>query len=80
MSMYKLVTGLVGLLLAGAVAMVLMGGGSEVKAQLAPVVTPDNRADAGPVNWGCAQEPWPFGCQWRERPVRRIIIRGPRPV
>jgi hypothetical protein len=38
------------------------------------------RLDARPLNWGCAQEPWPYGCQWRAHPVKRIIIRGLRPA
>jgi hypothetical protein len=38
------------------------------------------RLDAGPLNWACAQEPWPYGYQWRAHPVKRIIIRGSRPA
>lgn len=30
-----------------------------------------------PVVSACPVEPWPFGCQWRERP--RKVIRGSRP-
>jgi hypothetical protein len=29
--------------------------------------------------WACAQEPWPYGCQWRT-PTKRVIIRAPRPI
>ena len=32
------------------------------------------RLDVRPLNWGCAQEPWPHGCQWRAHPVKRIMI------
>jgi hypothetical protein len=75
MSMSKLVAGLVGFLLSAVVVTVLIGVGTEVKAQLAPVVVQNNRPDAVPS--GCAQEPWPYGCQWRT-PMKRIYIRGPR--
>ena len=30
------------------------------------------------VNWACPREPWPYGCQWREPPARKVI-RGSRP-
>jgi hypothetical protein len=77
---HKIVTGLVGLVLSVAVVTVLVGVDTEVKAELAPVAATDNRLDARPLNWGCAQEPWPYGCQWRAQPVKRITIRGPRPA
>ena len=41
---------------------------------------PDARSakpDPSPVVSACPAEPWPFGCQWRERP--RKVIRGSRP-
>jgi hypothetical protein len=73
--MYKLVTGLVGLALAAVVVTFLIGAGTEVKAQLAPVIYQKDRTDV--VSSGCAPEPWPYGCQWRA-PVKRVFIRGPR--
>ena len=73
--MYKLVTGLIGLALAAVVVVALAGVGSEVKAQLAPVIYQKDRLDA--VSSGCAKEPWPYGCQWRA-PVKRVFLRGPR--
>jgi hypothetical protein len=76
MSMSKLFAGLAGVLLSAAVVTILIGVGTEVKAQLAPAFVQDNRPD--PVPSGCAQEPWPYGCQWRA-PVKRVFIRGPRP-
>ena len=76
----KFVTGLVGLALSVAVVTVLVGVDTEVKAELAPVAATDNRSDARPLDWGCAQEPWPYGCQWRAQPVKRVIIRGSRPA
>src|SRR4051794_41858479 len=63
--MYKLVTGLIGLALAAVVFVALAGVGSEVKAQLAPVIYQKDRLDG--ISSGCAQEPWPYGCQWRGR-------------
>jgi len=50
------------------------------KAELAPVAATDNRPDTHPLSSGCAQEPWPYGCQWQAQPVKRIIIRNPRPA
>ena len=41
--MYKLVTGLIGLALAAVVVVALAGVGSEVKAQLAPVIYQKDR-------------------------------------
>ena len=80
MSMYKLVTGLVGLVLSAALLTVVAGLGTVVKAELAPVASTDDRPDTRSLGSGCAQEPWPYGCQWRAQPVKRIIIRGSRPV
>jgi hypothetical protein len=77
---HKFITGLVGLVLSVAVVTVLVGIDTEVKAELAPVAATDSRLDARPLNWACAQEPWPYGCQWRAHPVKRIIIRSSRPA
>jgi hypothetical protein len=41
---------------------------------------PDARSakpDPRPVVSACPAEPWPFGCQWRER--SRKVMRGSRP-
>ena len=35
------------------------------------------KADPRPVVSACPAEPWPFGCQWRER--SRKVIRASRP-
>jgi hypothetical protein len=78
MSVYKLVVGLVGLLLASAVVVSAVVGVATVFA--APVAAQDNHSDASPSNWGCAPEPWPYGCQWRAQPVKRIMIRRLRPA
>ena len=76
MSVYKLVVGLVGLLLASAVVVSAVVG----VATTAPVAAQDNHSDASPSSWGCAPEPWPYGCQWRAQPVTRIMICGLRPA
>jgi hypothetical protein len=72
MSVYKISAGIVGLVLAAAVLIAVVGVATVFAA---PVAATDNRPDAVPS--GCAQEPWPYGCQWRT-PVKRIFIRGPR--
>jgi hypothetical protein len=38
------------------------------------------KPDVAPVKWACPHEPWPYGCQWREPPVRKKVIRGSRPT
>jgi hypothetical protein len=78
MSVYKLVVGLVGLLLASAVVVSAVVGVATIFA--APVAAQDNHSGASPSSWGCAPEPWPYGCQWRAQPVTRIMIRGLRPA
>ena len=80
MSMYKLVTGLVGLVLSAAVLTVVAGVGTVVKAELAPVASTDDLPDTRPLGLGCAQEPWPYRCHWRAQTVKRIIIRDSRPI
>jgi hypothetical protein len=75
MSVYKFVMGLVGLVLAAAVLIAVVGVATVFAA---PVAVQENSLSASPSSWGCAQEPWPYGCQWRA-PVKRVFIRGPRP-
>jgi hypothetical protein len=31
------------------------------------------------LSFACPKEPWPYGCQWREPPTRRVT-RGSRPA
>jgi hypothetical protein len=31
------------------------------------------------LSFSCPKEPWPYGCQWREPPTRRVT-RGSRPA
>jgi hypothetical protein len=30
------------------------------------------KPDIRPVSSACPQEPWPYGCQWRSPPARRV--------
>jgi len=70
--------GLVGLALAAVVVTVLVAVGGEVRAELAPAIAKDNAASATPsFSSGCLQAPWPYGCQWRSAPAKRIV-RGAR--
>lgn len=80
MSVCRLVAGLVGLALAGGVVTVLVAVGSEVRAELAPAIAKDDAAsETRPLSSGCLQAPWPYGCQWRSTPAKRIV-RGARPT
>jgi hypothetical protein len=36
------------------------------------------KPEAGPVTSACPQEPWPYGCQWRSPPARKVY-RSSRP-
>jgi hypothetical protein len=40
-------------------------------------VTGNNAART--LSFACPKEPWPYGCQWREPPTRRVT-RGSRPA
>jgi hypothetical protein len=80
MSVCRLMAGLVGLALAAVVVTVLVAVGGEVRAELAPAIAKDNAASATPsFSSGCLQAPWPYGCQWRSAPAKRIV-RGARPT
>ena len=77
MSVYKLGAAVAATVLCVAVVTALAGAGPEgptaaspeVKAQ--PVAAKGAPVDVRPVEAACPQEPWPFGCQWRE-PTRRV--------
>jgi hypothetical protein len=75
MSVYKISAGIVGLVLAAAVLIAVVGVATVFAAPAGGQAT---RPDNSPTSWGCAQEPWPYGCEWRAQPVKRILIRGPR--
>lgn len=78
--------------LAVAAVTALAAGNPDVKTDLAAAVQADiapsakgDRSDVRPVksephpvNSGCPQEPWPYGCQWRVPPARKVL-RGSRP-
>jgi hypothetical protein len=84
MSVYKLGAAVAAIALCAAVVTALAGAGPEgpavatpeVKAQpiaakVTPVAAKGTPVDVRPVEAACPQEPWPFGCQWRE-PTRRV--------
>ena len=84
MSVCRLMAGLVGLALAAVVVTVLVAVGGEVRAELAPAIAKDiakdSAASATPsFSTGCLQAPWPYGCQWRSTPAKRIV-RSARPT
>ena len=29
------------------------------------------------LSWACPQQPWPYGCQWREKPTRKVVRPSP---
>jgi hypothetical protein len=45
---------------------------------LKPAAGPSKPA-ASPVTSACPQEPWPYGCQWRTPPTRKVYRPSPRP-
>jgi hypothetical protein len=44
-----------------------------------PVAAKVDRSEITANRWACADEPWPYGCQWRT-PSKRVIVRTPRPI
>ncbi len=55
---------------------------------VAPIVSPlagksdaakPERIDLRPAASACPQEPWPYGCRWRDPPTRRVA-RSTRPL
>ena len=71
MSVCRLVAGLVGLALVAVVVTAVVGVGTAVRAEVATAAAQDS-------GWACAQEPWPYGCQWRTR-SKRVIVRSSPP-
>ena len=74
MSVSKFVGGLVALGLGAAAVTMFAGAAPEMKAEPAPVAAKTER----PAASACPKEPWPYGCQWREPPARRVL-RSTRP-
>jgi hypothetical protein len=88
MSISKLAAGLLALALGAAVVTALAGATPEAVADLTPAAVKGDltlapakaeRPASGPVGSACPKEPWPYGCQWRERPARRVL-RSTRPL
>lgn len=81
MSRFRIVATIVGLAFIAAFVTKPVDVRSEVTAQLAPVAAKADRSEilASGDGWACAEEPWPYGCQWRT-PSKRVLIRTPRPI
>ena len=81
MSKFRIVASIVGLAFIVAFVTKPVDVRSEVMAEPAPVAAKEDRSEILPSGggWGCAQEPWPYGCQWRT-PSKQVIIRAPRPI
>jgi hypothetical protein len=81
MSRFKIVTSIVGLAFIAALVVRPVDVRSEVTTQLAPVAAKADRSEilVSGDGWACADEPWPYGCQWRT-PSKRVLIRTPRPI
>ena len=81
MSKFRIVASIVGLAFIAAFVTKPVDVRSEVTAELAPVAAKEDRSEILPSGggWACAQEPWPYGCQWRT-PSKQVIMRAPRPI
>jgi hypothetical protein len=81
MSKFRIVASIVGLAFIAAFVAKPVDVRSEVTAEPAPVAAKEDRSEILPSGggWACAQEPWPYGCQWRT-PSKQVIIRAPRPI
>ena len=81
MSKFRIVASIVGLVFISAFVARPVDVRSEVTAEPAPVAAKEDRSELLPSGgaWACAQEPWPYGCQWRT-PSKQVIIRAPRPI
>jgi hypothetical protein len=81
MSKFRIVASIVGLAFIAAFVAKPVDVRSEVTAEPAPVAAKEDRSEILPSGggWACAQEPWPYGCQWRT-PSKQVIIRTPRPI
>jgi hypothetical protein len=77
----KIAASIVGLAFIAALVTKPVDVRSETTTELAPVAAKDDRSEilASGSAWACAEEPWPYGCQWRT-PSKRVIIRTPRPI
>jgi hypothetical protein len=78
MSAFKVVASIIGLASIAAFVAKPVGVRSEVTAEVAPITVKEDRSEmfSSGDGWACAQEPWPYGCQWRT-PSKRVIISRP---
>ena len=80
MSVFRLIAGVIGLAFVAAAATAVLGIGTEVRAELAPILAKESPpAMASSDGWACAREPWPYGCQWQTPPVKRVFVRPSGP-
>ena len=81
MSAFKVVASIVALAFIAAFVAKPVGVRSEVTAEVRPIAVKEDRSEILPSGdgWACAQEPWPYGCQWWT-PSKRVIVRAPRPI
>src|SRR5205823_2968989 len=60
MSVFRLIAGVIGLAFVAAAATAVLGIGTEVRAELAPILAKESPpAMASSDGWACAREPWP---------------------
>ena len=76
MFVIRLLAGLITLAVGAAVVTALAGVAPEDKVSAAKADRVDVRVDLAVSIPACAPEPWPYGCQWRESPVRRPASRS----
>ena len=82
MSKFSILASIAGLAFIGAFITNPLDVGSKAATEPAPVAAAkQDRSQilASGSGWGCAQEPWPYGCQWRT-PTKRVLIRAPRSI
>ena len=81
MSKFRIVATIVGLAFIAAFVTKPVDVAGKAATEPAPVAAKADRSEILPSGggWACAQEPWPYGCQWRT-PSKQVIIRTPRPI
>lgn len=79
--MFRIVASIVGLAFIAAFVTNPVDVAGKAATELAPVAAKEDRSEILPTGsgWACAQEPWPYGCQWRTR-SKQVIVRAPRPI
>ena len=79
MSKFKFVASTVGLAFIAAFITKPVDVRGAVAKEPAPVAAKGDRSQITVNSWACADEPWPYGCQWRT-PSKRVFVRTPRPI